>query len=98
MGCSLVSVAFTGVAACNIPGGRTIHSVFGIPMHASGSTKLPLLGSEQACVLKAYMENASFLRKRSESECKRSESESGSESESASESESESESENANAS
>jgi hypothetical protein len=63
MGCSLVSVAFTGVvAACNIPGGRTIYSVFGIPMKASGSRKLAPLGAEQAYVLKAFVQNCSFFK------------------------------------
>jgi hypothetical protein len=61
MGHSLVSVAFTGVAACNIPGGRTIHSVFGIPMKASESRKLAPLGAEQAYVLKVFVQNCSFL-------------------------------------
>jgi hypothetical protein len=61
MGCSLVSVAFTGVAACNIPGGRTIHSVFNLPISATGNSKLAPLSDEQAYVLRSYMQNRSFL-------------------------------------
>ena len=50
LGCSLVTVAFTGVAACNIQGGKTIHSVFYLPVNAVGTRKLQPLSAEQAYV------------------------------------------------
>jgi MoxR-like ATPase len=61
IGCSLVSLAFTGVAACNIPGGRTIHSVCNIPIQASAATRLTPFSTEQAYVLRTYLQNCSFI-------------------------------------
>jgi hypothetical protein len=61
MGSSAVTVAFTGAAACNIPGGRTIHSTFYIPITMKASDRLPALSEEQKQALRAAMEGKAFL-------------------------------------
>ncbi len=56
MGSSAVTMAFTGAAACNIPGWRTIHSTFYIPIKMKASDRLPTLSEEQKQALRTTME------------------------------------------
>ena len=48
-------------AACNIPGGRTIHSTFSLPIRVKTSDKLPVVSEEQRATLKSAMEGKAFL-------------------------------------
>jgi len=60
-GSSAAIVAFTGAAAVNVPSGRTIHSMFNIPIHAKTGQRLSPLDGPEKQALTTAMEGKAFL-------------------------------------
>ena len=58
---SAVTVAFTGAAAVNIPGGRTIHSLFHIPINLRAGGRLNQLDGAEKQSLISAVEGKAFL-------------------------------------
>ena len=58
---SAVTVAFTGAAAVNIPGGRTIHSLFHLPINCKAGGRLNMLEGAQKQSLLSAIEGKAFL-------------------------------------